>query len=76
MQRVMFIAAVMPHSQSGDIFFSVYFMFSHPCDFHSHVKTPAFNAYEELLVENISCERSKVFSMGNKYSGKILPKIC
>lgn len=66
------------HSSCDAIFpkwrysFSVYFMFSHPCD----LSTPAFNAYEELLVENIFYERSKVFSMGNKYSGKILPKMC
>lgn len=58
MQRVMFIAAVMPYSQSDGLQFIL--AVSHPC----YLSTPAFNAYEELLVENIFYEKGQVFSMG------------
>lgn len=66
MQRVMLIAAVMPHSQSGDILSQFI-----SC-FHTHV------ICQHLLLMHmknfwlrIYLERSKVFSMGNKDLGKI-----
>ena len=61
------------HSSSNATFpmwrhsLSAYFMSFSPCD----LSTPAFNAYQELLVENTFYEKSKRFSMDNNYLGKI-----